>query len=92
MGMGGWHADVNQAAIELVLADLEVALTFAHSARASSDAETRSRNRLNAREAFFKIRDELLPLYSPDNSSRAEIEKRMTALREQLEALGEKLS
>jgi hypothetical protein len=92
MHMGTWNADVNRTALETLMADLELALTFVHTAETSANPETRSRNRNNARTAFLKIRDELLPLCSPDDASRAQIDTKFADLRKRLEALGERFS
>jgi hypothetical protein len=84
--------DVNRTAIETVLADLDLALTFAHIGATAGNSDTRNRNRGNARHAFLKIRDELLPMCSPDDFQRAVIDGKLTELQGRLEHLGEKFA
>jgi len=83
--------DLNDVAIQTVLADLELALTFAAIAETSENTETRERNRMNARRAFFTIRDVLLPRCWPTESQRHDIGHKLYELRCRLERLGEKL-
>ena len=82
--------DLNRRGIELIFTDLEVAFTFADMAARSEEPETRSRNRANARTAYFQIRDKLLPLCSPNELEYAEIVGKLDELRHCLERLGEK--
>lgn len=90
--MGARSVDVNRAAIETVLADLELALTFAQTAAISTNPATRDRNRSNASEAFVKIRDELLPLCHADDAQYAEIEGKLHELKLRLRRLGQEFS
>jgi hypothetical protein len=83
-------AEANRTKVATVLADLELALTFAATAGSSDNPETRARNREHARKAYFTIRDHLLSMCSPAAPERAQIDQKLLALRHQLERLGKK--
>ncbi len=81
--------ELNNTKVETVLADLELALTMVEIAGTSADPEIRKRDRANGRKAYFQIRDKLLPLCSPDDAQRREIDRKLKDLRTRLEGLGE---
>jgi hypothetical protein len=83
------HGELNRTEIETIFADLELALTFADRASLSDNPETCVRNRANAREAYFQIRDKFLPRCSPDDFQRARIDEKLRELRHRLKDLGE---
>jgi hypothetical protein len=85
-------ADLNRTKIDLIFTDLEVAFAFAALAATSENPDTRNRNRANACKAYCQIRDKLLPLCTPNDSQRAEIERKLGELRRCLERLGEKFA
>jgi len=82
--------ELNRTQIDLIFADLELAFTFAASAAASENPDTRNCNRAHALKAYFHIRDKLLPLCTPNDSQRAEIERKLAELQRCLERLSEK--
>lgn len=73
------------------VSDLDLALVFAEIAAFSDNAETRSRNLVNARNTYSQLRDEQCR-YSPDDWQRLEIEARLRKLRGRLESLGQKFA
>jgi hypothetical protein len=81
-------ADLNRTRVEFLLTELELAFTFAAVAETSANAETRKRNRDNARKTFRSI-SKLLALCSPDDSQRAEINGKLRELQHRLELFGE---
>ena len=83
------NADLNRTMVETVLADLDLASTFAEIAATSENVDTRNRNRANARKAFCAIRDDLLPRCSLDKSQGVEIDRKLRELRSRLKKLGE---
>jgi hypothetical protein len=85
-------AELDRTKIEIVFTDLEVAFSFAALAATFENPDTRNRNRVNARKAYFQIRDKLLPLCNPTTSERAEIVEKLEELRGCLERLGEKIA
>ena len=86
------NADLNRAMAETMLADLDLALTFAEIASTSEDVDTRNRNRANARKAFLAIRDDLLPGCSLDEYQQREIHRKLRELQYRLKQLGETLA
>jgi hypothetical protein len=84
--------ELNNTKIDIVLADLDLALSMVEIARTSANPEVRKRDCANGRRAYFQIRDELLPLCSPDDAQRSEIDRKLSELRRQLQALGEKFT
>src|SRR5207248_5072565 len=82
--------DLNRTKMDLIFAALELAFTFAASAAASENPDTRNCNRAPALKAYFHIRDKLLPLCTPNDSQRAEIERKLAELQRCLERLSEK--
>ena len=83
--------DLNQTLVEILLTDLELAFAFSDIAVTSQDAETRNQNRENAREAFYAIKDEMLPRCSLNESEKIKIYGKLRELRSRLEQLGEHL-
>ena len=57
--MGKLITKVNRTRVQTILADLQLALTFAAVAETSSRPDTQIRNFANARDALFVIRDRL---------------------------------
>lgn len=83
---------INQANVQTVLADLELALTFAAMAKTSDNPETQERNRNHARDAYLTITKKLMPLCSPDDREQAEIQTKLRELRRRLEDAGEEFA
>ena len=76
------ETDLNRTRVDTVLADLQVAATFADIAETSNDAATRKRNRDNVKKAVHDIREVLLPRCSPDDSQRADIDRKLGELQQ----------
>lgn len=72
-------------------AELDLALAFAETAAVSDCPETRSRNLANARSAFLRLRDHVLPSRSHNEWQHVEITQKLAELRLRLEQLGEDL-
>ena len=81
-------SEVNRTRVEALLADLELAFTFAAVAETSSK-ERRRRNLANARVAYLTIKNKLLPLCTLTDVERAEIHRTLRQLKYRLNGLSE---
>ncbi len=86
------RAGLNRTRIDFIFTDLELAFTFAVSAARSGNPDSRNRNRANARNAYFHMRDTLLPLCTPTDSECTEIVGKLGELQRCLETFGEKIA
>lgn len=81
------RSDCNNAGIEFVLIDLDVAVTFMDVAAVSRLQETIDRNHKNARHAYDSVL-RLLRNLRPDAAQRGAIDRKITVLKARLEAVG----
>ena len=79
-------SDADHWSLELLMSDLDLALTFLQVAGTSSDTETRERNRQNARKAYDTVLY-FLPRLHPTAQERQKIEEKLSILRTHLQAL-----
>jgi hypothetical protein len=80
--------NANQTGVELLLVDLDLALTFLDVADTSHIEETRQRNRNNARKAYDTVL-RLLETLKPDAGQRRAIDAKLVLLKTRLQAVGE---
>jgi hypothetical protein len=78
----------NETGVELVLADLDLALTFMDVAATSRIQETKDRNHRNARHAYDTVLH-LLKSLEPDSQERSAIDGKMALLKTRLQAVGQ---
>jgi hypothetical protein len=80
-------AQSNRIGLEFLLADLDLAQTFLNVAEVTVIEDARTRNRENAREAYQTV-VRLLPRIVLKLEDREELNRRLLALKSQLEELG----
>jgi hypothetical protein len=80
-------SSLNKAAVEFLIADLTVALTFLEVADASLNLETKQRNHRNARTAYDMV-VRLLPTIRPEKEQQVEIDQKLKLLKTRLVARG----
>lgn len=78
---------LNRVAVEFLIADLTVALTFLDVAETTGSEETRKRNHQNALAAHGVV-SRLMPRVSPSAAERPTLEARLAELRGRLATLG----
>jgi hypothetical protein len=82
--------NANQTGVDLLLVDLDLALTFMDVAAASHIEETRRRNHHKARTAYDTVA-RLLGKLTPDAGQRQAIDARVADLKRRLQAAGQQL-
>jgi ABC-type sugar transport system ATPase subunit len=82
-------SDANEAGIEMVLSDLDLAETLLDRANVLQDADTIRRNRKNARHAYDTVQNLIVNL-TPNSGQKKQLANKMAVLRMRLEATGEK--
>lgn len=78
----------NQNGIDLLFVDLDLANIFIDVARASPSDETARRNQSNARKAYETVL-RLLPMLKPDEQERQDLDRKLSRLRNRLQAIGQ---
>ena len=81
-------AGLDPTSVHTIFADLELALAFTKLAQTAGSAATRNCNWAYARDAFFTIRDHLLPLCTLTDSQRTEVNGKLNELRRRLRHRG----
>jgi hypothetical protein len=80
--------DLNQTAMQFLLGDLDLALTFIEVAEVSGLQDTKDRNYKNARKAYDTALH-LLEKLKPDAGQRQVIDAKLARLKTRLEAAGQ---
>jgi hypothetical protein len=83
------HSDTNQASVEFLLMDLDLALAFMDATSLAGDQETMHRNHANARAAFDNV-VHLLERFTPSAAQQSIIDNKLAILKLRLIAAGQR--
>jgi hypothetical protein len=81
--------DINEASVEFLLMDLDLALAFMDATSVARDQETIQRNHANARAAFDNV-VHLLERFTPSAAQRSIIDNKLAILKLRLLAVGQR--
>jgi hypothetical protein len=83
------NGDANEAGVQYLLMDLDLALAFMDVANVAEDEETKQRNYANARAAFDNV-SHLLERFTPGVSQKLIIDNKLAILKLRLLAVGQR--
>ncbi len=84
------NGDSNEASVQFLLMDLDLALTFMDVAKVTGDEETMHRNHANARAAFDNVLHQL-ERFTPSAPQQLIIDEKLAILKLRLIAVGQRL-